>query len=338
MKQGLVWKPSSLSLPPISSKWTCNSTSSPSSLSLDGNPTSLSLKTSSNGDILSAKERRQLRNQRRESKTSNWREEIEEALSKKTKKKKKPSWTEELNLDNLSLLGPQWWMVRIARVSDVDAAEPLARSLVRNFPNLEFQVYAPAVHVKKKLKNGTYSEKANPLFPGCIFLRCVLNKQIHDFIREYTGVRGFIGSKVGNTIRQINKPKPVPANEMEAIFRRAKVEQEEADRVFKDEQQRERLVNETNGEENTAEKPKRRTRKSAKPSASEDAHQLKSGEGSELLLPGSSVRVLSGPFSEFTGLLREVDHDASKAKVGFMLFGKESLVDLDINQIAHVPK
>lgn len=61
-----------------------------------------------------------------------------------------------------------------------------------------FQVYAPAVHVKRRLKNGSYSIKPKPLFPGCIFFRCVLNKELHDFVREYDGVGGFIGSKVGN--------------------------------------------------------------------------------------------------------------------------------------------
>ncbi|KAF5201292.1 Transcription termination/antitermination protein NusG [Thalictrum thalictroides] len=60
-------------------------------------------------------------------------------------------------------------------------------------------VYAPAVHVKRKLKNGTVSVKPKPPFPGCIFLRCVLNKELYDTIRECLGIGDFIGSKVGNT-------------------------------------------------------------------------------------------------------------------------------------------
>lgn len=61
------------------------------------------------------------------------------------------------------------------------------------------QMYTPAVQEKKRLKNGTISIKPKPLFPGCVFLRCVLNKEIHDFVRECDGVGGFVGSKVGNT-------------------------------------------------------------------------------------------------------------------------------------------
>lgn len=90
--------------------------------------------------LLTAKERRQLRKERRESKpTYNWREEVEERLMKKPKKRYS-SWTEELNLDNLALLGPQWWVVRVSRVSGQNTAEILAKLLARNFPEMGFKV------------------------------------------------------------------------------------------------------------------------------------------------------------------------------------------------------
>lgn len=53
--------------------------------------------------------------------------------------------------------------------------------------------------VKRKLKSGSYVVKPKPLFPGCAFLHCVLNKELHDFVRECEGIGGFLGSKVGNT-------------------------------------------------------------------------------------------------------------------------------------------
>ena len=49
-------------------------------------------------------------------------------------------WTEELNLDNLARLGPQWWVVRFSRVRGLETADVLARSLARNFPDIEFKV------------------------------------------------------------------------------------------------------------------------------------------------------------------------------------------------------
>ena len=88
---------------------------------------------------LSAREKRQLRNERRASNSINWREQVEERLIKKPKKRF-ATWTEELNLDTLAKLGPQWWVVRVGRVRTVDTAELLARLLARNFPEIDFQV------------------------------------------------------------------------------------------------------------------------------------------------------------------------------------------------------
>lgn len=89
---------------------------------------------------LSARERRKLRNERREIKTTNnWREEVEERLCKKPKKEF-ATWTEKLNLDYLAKLGPQWWVMRVARVRGQEIVERLARSLARNYPDLDFKV------------------------------------------------------------------------------------------------------------------------------------------------------------------------------------------------------
>ncbi|XP_010256729.1 PREDICTED: uncharacterized protein LOC104597040 [Nelumbo nucifera] len=294
---------------------------------------------SGNGGQLTARERRQLRNERRQSKSTNWREEVEERLLKKPKKRY-ASWTEELNLDNLALLGPQWWVVRVSRVTGQETAERLARSLARNFPDIDFKVYAPSVKVKRKLKNGSYSVKPKPLFPGCVFLRCVLNKEIHDFIRECDGVGGFVGSKVGNTKRQINRPKPVSMDDMEAIFQQAKEEQEKTDQAFEEEQQGGvfnegdlNILSHSNGKDAIGSmegvKPKRRTKKSSEPIASSSL----TVDNDKLITPGSRVQVVSGPFAEFTGSLKILDSETGKATVGFMLFGKESLVELDVNQI-----
>ncbi|XP_034692939.1 uncharacterized protein LOC117919796 [Vitis riparia] len=290
---------------------------------------------------LTARERRQLRNERRESKaTTNWREEVEERLLKKPKKRY-ASWTEELNLDNLALLGPQWWVVRVSRVSGQESAERLARSLARNFPDIDFKVYVPSVQVKRKLKNGSISVKPKPLFPGCVFLRCVLNKEIHDFIRECDGIGGFVGSKVGNTKRQINKPRPVSVDDIEAIFKQSKEEQEKADKAFEEEQQKEETINpekliiypHLDSKDVTISvvdsKPKRRSRKASKPTAD----GASTAKHDKLLKPGSTVRVVSGTFTEFSGSLKKLDRKNGKATVGFTLFGKETLVDLDVNEI-----
>jgi hypothetical protein len=64
---------------------------------------------------------------------------VEERLIKKPKKRY-ASWTEELNLDTLAKSGPEWWVVRVSRIKVQDAAELMARSLAKNFPDMDFKV------------------------------------------------------------------------------------------------------------------------------------------------------------------------------------------------------
>lgn len=47
---------------------------------------------------------------------------------------------DELNLDNLAKLGPQWWVIRVGRLKGHDTAQFLARSLAKNYPDMEFKV------------------------------------------------------------------------------------------------------------------------------------------------------------------------------------------------------
>ncbi|XP_073311115.1 uncharacterized protein [Primulina huaijiensis] len=282
-----------------------------------------------------ARQRRQVRKEKRESKSAyNWREEVEDRLLKKPKKRY-ASWMEELNLDNLALLGPQWWIVRVSRVSGQDTAERMARSMARNFPSSDFKVYVPSVQIKTKLKNGSISTKPKSLFPGCVFLRCVMNKELHDFIRECNGVGGFVGSKVGNTKRQINKPRPVEADDMEKIFKQAKAEQEKADQAFEEQQQSEGTqdskridvmfpsVSKDDAESNTMMTARGRGKKAAKQSIVGKATPL---------APGSTVQVASGSFAGFSGTLKKIN-ETGLATIGFMLFGKETLADIDISEI-----
>ncbi|XP_010693522.2 uncharacterized protein LOC104906463 [Beta vulgaris subsp. vulgaris] len=274
---------------------------------------------------LPARERRKLRNERRESKSYNWKEEVEMKLIKKPKKRY-ASWTEELNLDTLAQLGPQWWVARVSRVNSQETGERLARSLANNYPDIDFKLYMPAVQEKRKLKNGSYSIKSKPLFPGCVFLRCVLNKELHDFIREADGIGAFVGSKVGNTKKQINKPRPVSEDDMEKIFQQAKEEQEKADLAFQEEQKLVIRQSEMGDLETLLDTSPKSRRNKIPVSAPKERKK-------KLAKVGSTIRVVSGSFAEFSGILKKVDKKNGMVTVGFTLFGKETIADLDINAI-----
>ncbi|KAG6533252.1 hypothetical protein ZIOFF_007118 [Zingiber officinale] len=276
-----------------------------------------------------------------------WREEVEERLLHKSKSKRKPaSWTEELNLDHLARLGPQWWVIRVARVNGHETADRLARRLSRSYPSLEFKVYFPAVRLKRKSKIGSESVKLKPLFPGCVFLNCILNKEIHDFIREVDGVGGFVGSKVGNTfctaitalyaVLQLSKRGPlVPFN---VEFLRT-VEKENY------------LVVTTGFLEDEITKEIifllpdilltcyflycffSSKRQINKPKPMNKISPPVGLEGPKSLSPGATVRILSGPLSEFTGCIKELNQQTGKVSVNLQLFGTATTVDLEVDQL-----
>ncbi len=59
-------------------------------------------------------------------------------------------------------------------------------------------------------------------------------------------------------------------------------------------------------------------------------------EGMETVIDfnvGDNIRVIEGPFENFVGIIREVDKDKRKVKVHISIFGRETPVELDYDQI-----
>lgn len=49
--------------------------------------------------------------------------------------------------------------------------------------------------------------------------------------------------------------------------------------------------------------------------------------------PGQSVEVIQGPFTDFSGMVKEVDPEKGKVKVEVKLFGRPTSVELDFTQL-----
>lgn len=49
--------------------------------------------------------------------------------------------------------------------------------------------------------------------------------------------------------------------------------------------------------------------------------------------PGQQVRVLDGPFADFTGVVEDANYEKSRLRVAVVIFGRSTPVELDFNQV-----
>ncbi len=48
---------------------------------------------------------------------------------------------------------------------------------------------------------------------------------------------------------------------------------------------------------------------------------------------GESVRIKNGPFTEFKGIIEDVNYDKNRLRVKVLIFGRETPVELAFNEV-----
>ena len=51
---------------------------------------------------------------------------------------------------------------------------------------------------------------------------------------------------------------------------------------------------------------------------------------------GRKIKIIDGPFTQYEGLVNEINLDSSKLKVNVSIFGRATSVELDFNQVEEV--
>lgn len=95
------------------------------------------------------RERRQQRNEARELRARDWKEEVQERLihepARRRKKPPKRTWREDLNLDLLAELGPQWWLLRVSMAPGTDYVDLITKAISRRYSEVSFKVATPVL-------------------------------------------------------------------------------------------------------------------------------------------------------------------------------------------------
>lgn len=258
-----------------------------------------------------------MRNERREAlkeEKGSWKEQVETKLD--VKKKPPKGWDQILDINRLASKGYVWYMVSTPKKAEHEAAEQLHIQFAQMFPGMKYEVLTPSIPSFRKLKSGRYSDSRVRLYPGCLLIRCVMNRDVYNMIRSNLRIYNFFGTKAqGTSVSDMIIPSAVSIIEIEELFR--KMEEAEAEfKVLKEEADREADERE-------------KLEKQAKLKA-----QIENlPPPPPTIEKGALIRINVGPFINHTGIVNYVDHENETVQLSVVIFGQSTDAELRIDEV-----
>jgi len=160
-----------------------------------------------------------------------------------------------------------------------------------------FQVEVPTEEVTE-IKNGQRKQVNRKVLPGYILVRMELNDESWGAVRNTSGVTGFVGAT--------SRPSPLTLNEVVKFLL-----------------------------------PQQEQKKQQAAAAAVAAGEAPSESFGKPLIEvdfevGESVTVMDGPFATLPASISEVNGEQQKLKVLVSIFGRETPVELNFNQVAKI--
>jgi len=83
----------------------------------------------------------------------------------------------------------------------------------------------------------------------------------------------------------------------------------------------------------TPDKPAPISEKEAKRILNQVEESIEKPKPKTLYEPGEGVRVIDGPFADFTGVVEEVNYEKNRLRVAVLIFGRSTPVELEFSQV-----
>lgn len=161
------------------------------------------------------------------------------------------------------------------------------------------EIFIPKTVKTIVLKSGKTKNSARTSFPGYIIVQMQLDDDTNHIVKNTPKITGFIGNA--------KNPRPLPEHEVQRMLNPETPE----------------VVEHQDGEA-TGE---------AGDSAQQPAAVI---EQEAPFSRGENVKVTHGPFSNFDGVVDEVKTDKRKIRVLVSIFGRETPVELEYNQVEKI--